>query len=85
MAAQDQDMHDLVSLPRDGEGPVFNAPWEAQAFAMAFARRDGAALDEGAYRLAAPRSTANPFNCRTNFDSGNEIVASRISCNTVNH
>lgn len=35
MAAQDQDMHELVSLPRDGEGPVFNAPWEAQAFAMA--------------------------------------------------
>src|SRR6201989_1178513 len=27
----------LSSLPRDAEGPVFRAPWEAQAFAMALA------------------------------------------------
>lgn len=27
----------LPGLPRDGLGPVFNAPWEAQAFAMALA------------------------------------------------
>jgi nitrile hydratase accessory protein len=27
----------LPSLPRDAEGPVFRAPWEAQAFAMALA------------------------------------------------
>jgi nitrile hydratase accessory protein len=26
---------DLPALPRDEEGPVFRAPWEAQAFAMA--------------------------------------------------
>lgn len=25
----------LPALPRDDEGPVFSAPWEAQAFAMA--------------------------------------------------
>ncbi len=25
----------LPALPRDDDGPVFNAPWEAQAFAMA--------------------------------------------------
>lgn len=25
----------LPSLPRDADGPVFNAPWEAQAFGMA--------------------------------------------------
>jgi len=25
----------LPSIPRDGEGPVFEAPWQAQAFAMA--------------------------------------------------
>jgi nitrile hydratase accessory protein len=25
----------LPAIPRDGEGPVFRAPWEAQAFAMA--------------------------------------------------
>jgi len=24
----------LPGLPRDGEGPVFGAPWQAQAFAM---------------------------------------------------
>lgn len=26
---------DLPALPRDQDGPVFNEPWEAQAFAMA--------------------------------------------------
>jgi nitrile hydratase accessory protein len=29
------DLHTLPALPRDEAGPVFNAPWEAQAFAMA--------------------------------------------------
>jgi nitrile hydratase accessory protein len=28
---------DLAGLPRDSAGPVFKAPWEAQAFAMAVA------------------------------------------------
>jgi nitrile hydratase accessory protein len=27
--------HDLPMLPRDQDGPVFNEPWEAQAFALA--------------------------------------------------
>ena len=27
----------LPSIPRDDDGPVFRAPWEAQAFAMALA------------------------------------------------
>jgi nitrile hydratase accessory protein len=27
----------LPGIPRDGEGPVFREPWEAQAFAMALA------------------------------------------------
>lgn len=27
----------VPSIPRDDEGPVFRAPWEAQAFAMALA------------------------------------------------
>ena len=30
----------LPDLPRDGEGPVFHEPWEAQAFAMALALYD---------------------------------------------
>ena len=29
------DLGALPALPRDGDGPVFKAPWEAQAFAMA--------------------------------------------------
>ena len=29
------DLAALPRLPRDAEGPVFRAPWEAQAFAMA--------------------------------------------------
>ena len=28
---------DVPGLPRDAEGPVFRAPWQAQAFAMAVA------------------------------------------------
>jgi len=28
-------IHELPALPRDQEGPVFNEPWEAQAFALA--------------------------------------------------
>jgi len=29
------DIASLPAIPRDDEGPVFRAPWEAQAFAMA--------------------------------------------------
>jgi len=29
------DLDALPAIPRDAEGPVFRAPWEAQAFAMA--------------------------------------------------
>ena len=29
------DLDALPAIPRDDEGPVFRAPWEAQAFAMA--------------------------------------------------
>jgi nitrile hydratase accessory protein len=28
-------INDLPALPRDQDGPVFNEPWEAQAFALA--------------------------------------------------
>lgn len=33
--ARRADLDALPALLRDGEGPVFKAPWEAQAFAMA--------------------------------------------------
>jgi len=31
------DLPPLAGQPRDGDGPVFREPWEAQAFAMAIA------------------------------------------------
>ena len=31
------DLHGLAGLPKDADGPVFSAPWQAQAFAMTLA------------------------------------------------
>ncbi len=46
---------DLPLLPRDAEGPVFRAPWEAQAFAMAVRLHEAGAFTwrEWADHLAA--------------------------------
>ncbi len=33
----DHPARDLPGLPRDNDGPVFSAPWQAQAFALALA------------------------------------------------
>lgn len=35
---------DVPGIPRDREGPVFKAPWEAQAFAMAVALNERGAF-----------------------------------------
>jgi nitrile hydratase accessory protein len=35
MKEMNRSISDLPALPRDEEGPVFNEPWEAQAFALA--------------------------------------------------
>lgn len=35
MSAPGAPLDDLPALPRDDDGPVFRAPWEAQAFALA--------------------------------------------------
>src|SRR3954471_18891551 len=35
---------EVPDLPRDDEGPVFKAPWEAQAFAMAVALHERGAF-----------------------------------------
>ena len=35
MSGARADLDALPAIPRDAEGPVFRAPWEAQAFAMA--------------------------------------------------
>jgi nitrile hydratase accessory protein len=32
--------NDEVSVPRNGDGPVFRAPWEAEAFALAVSLRE---------------------------------------------
>lgn len=50
----------LPSLPRDDDGPVFRAPWEAQAFAMAVRLYEGGHFTwrEWAERLAAEIAAA---------------------------
>jgi nitrile hydratase accessory protein len=40
----DQAALTLPALPRDAGGPVFRAPWEAQAFAMTLALHEGGAF-----------------------------------------
>ena len=35
---------EMPGIPRDAEGPVFKAPWEAQAFAMAVALHEQGAF-----------------------------------------
>ena len=60
------DLGALPALPRDDEGPVFKAPWEAQAFAMtlslhacgAFTWREWA--DALAAELAAATARGKP-------------------------
>lgn len=46
---------DLPAIPRDAEGPVFQVPWEAQAFAMAVTLHEAGHFTwrEWAERLAA--------------------------------
>jgi nitrile hydratase accessory protein len=45
----------MPAIPRDAEGPVFRAPWEAQAFAMAVMLHERGVFTwkEWAARLAA--------------------------------
>jgi nitrile hydratase accessory protein len=49
------DLAALPAIPRDADGPVFRAPWEAQAFAMAVLlhERGHFTWPEWAARLAA--------------------------------
>ena len=56
----DLDLGALPALPRDDEGPVFNAPWEAQAFAMTVSLHAAGAFTwrEWADALAAELSAA---------------------------
>ena len=56
----DLDLGALPALPRDDEGPVFKAPWEAQAFAMTLSLHAAGAFAwrEWADALAAELSAA---------------------------
>ena len=58
--APDLDLGALPALPRDAEGPVFKAPWEAQAFAMTLSLHAAGAFTwrEWADALAAELSAA---------------------------
>jgi nitrile hydratase accessory protein len=53
-AGSPADVPALATLPRDDDGPVFGAPWQAQAFAMAVALHERGCFtwSEWARRLA---------------------------------
>jgi nitrile hydratase accessory protein len=55
------DLDALPALPHDEDGPVFQAPWEAQAFAMALElhRRGVFTWSEWAATLSAEIAAAN--------------------------
>jgi nitrile hydratase accessory protein len=63
------DIGAVPALPRDNDGPVFRAPWEAQAFAMAVAlsERGTFTWSEWAERLAAEIAAATE---RGDLDDG---------------
>ena len=54
------DLNVLVALPRDDKGPVFDAPWQAQAFAMTLSLHASGAFTwrDWAHALAAELSAA---------------------------
>ena len=53
-------LRDLPLLPRDGEGPVFAEPWQAQAFAVVVELTDAGLLtrEEWAAQLGATLAAA---------------------------
>jgi nitrile hydratase accessory protein len=59
-AAAARATREMPSIPRDGDGPVFREPWEAQAFAMALALHERGLFTwkEWAAALAAEISRA---------------------------
>ena len=58
------DLTSLPALPRDDEGPVFRAPWEAQAFGMTLAlyERGLFSWKEWAERLSVEIAAARDVN-----------------------
>ena len=52
-------LDDLATIPRDAEGPVFSAPWEAQTFAMAVALHARGAFTWKEWSAALAREIAS--------------------------
>jgi nitrile hydratase accessory protein len=72
-ANPDPDIDALPALPRDDAGPVFRAPWEAQAFAMALElhRRGLFTWREWAGTLAEEIAHAKAHHeCHQDWDDG---------------
>ena len=69
MSGARADLDALPAIPRDAEGPVFRAPWEAQAFGMAVMlhARGHFTWKEWAERLAAEIAGAQ---ARSESDDG---------------
>ena len=67
----------------DREGPVFEAPWQARAFAIAVALRDGGHLSWPSFQcLLADRIAADPADAQDYYEhwlSALEAVASSAS------
>ena len=55
-------LDDIPAIPRDRDGPVFKAPWEAKAFALAVAMHDKGVFTwpEWAEALGASIAAAGP-------------------------
>jgi nitrile hydratase accessory protein len=68
------DLGALPAIPRDAEGPVFRAPWEAQAFAMAVTLVEGGHVtrrewaDRLATEIAAARTRGEPDDGRRYYE-----------------
>ena len=64
-----QELTSLPSLPRDEDGPVFRAPWEAQAFGMTLAlyERGVFTWKEWADRLSAEIAAAREHDDGTRY------------------
>ena len=60
-------------MPRDADGPVFNAPWEAQAFAMTLALHERGLFtwvewaEVLAAQIAAAQAAGDPDNGNTYY------------------
>ena len=53
------DLSQLAQLPRDADGPVFAAPWEAQAFAMALSLHERGIFTWAEWSRALARELAD--------------------------